>query len=712
MQFVVPKERPEVYKTECMYCAKSIETKLLDTLYVCLREGHCFCDECVFKHKQVSGDDLYLVIHQIPNTEPEDPIWGRTTQPDLEFWLVQTSNFEKKIEIEGLEENLKEYVKYFISCTAKEKKVEIASTRTKTYAKELTQKPRAIPIDLKNLKCEFEGCDVTDNLWLNLCDGSVLCGREQALVKGHSHALKHYDESKMPLVVKLGTIDSDGNADIYDYENDTDVTDPLLGKHLAFYGIDMSKLVKTQLSLDEIAKEAMLKMERETIEEAGVEHIPCEGPYMTGIRNNGNTCYAAAATQLLFAIPEVVDYLVSHYDTFLKENWRNVDKSCTFQLMRLAKGFVDGKCSQKFAEKGDGQIGLSITGLKRAVGFQQKMYLTNEQQDAEEFLGYLLGIVESEGLRIIDDNTKIMMCNEIKAVKSTYQKEAERTLGIMLDVPFKVLMERKHIDLNIEDMIKNYAAPSPIDNYRVDGQIVNAIRRCRVQKFPKYILIKLQRDIPISFEDMRKVDADVHGMEMLDLGILKSTGEKPQEDTKVVVNKESLGMLVSMGFDQKSSEICLKVSNNNIEVAIGILTSGEKIPEDPDTVVQHNEDNQYEELVKELVEMGFSASVSIKALQITHGNIEEAIIMAANGEVPEGEEEKPQKMEEVEVDPRSGKYECIAFVSHIGANANCGHYVCHSKQLDKWIMFNDNKVCFSQKPPFTRGFVYLYRTLD
>ena len=58
-------------------------------------------------------------------------------------------------------------------------------------------------------KCEV--CSLDSNLWLNLTDGRVLCGRKFFDgTGGNNHALEHYDKTRYPLAVKLGTITKDG----------------------------------------------------------------------------------------------------------------------------------------------------------------------------------------------------------------------------------------------------------------------------------------------------------------------------------------------------------------------------------------------------------------------------------------------------------------------------------------------------------------------
>ncbi|CAF4374311.1 unnamed protein product, partial [Rotaria sordida] len=51
-------------------------------------------------------------------------------------------------------------------------------------------------------KCEQ--CDLTENLWLNLTDGAILCGRKFFDgTGGNNHAAEHYYKKKYPLAVKL-----------------------------------------------------------------------------------------------------------------------------------------------------------------------------------------------------------------------------------------------------------------------------------------------------------------------------------------------------------------------------------------------------------------------------------------------------------------------------------------------------------------------------
>eukprot|EP00168_Porphyra_purpurea_P017970 TRINITY_DN6474_c0_g1_i1.p1 TRINITY_DN6474_c0_g1~~TRINITY_DN6474_c0_g1_i1.p1 ORF type:complete len:156 (-),score=59.41 TRINITY_DN6474_c0_g1_i1:178-591(-) len=57
----------------------------------------------------------------------------------------------------------------------------------------------------------------------------------------------------------------------------------------------------------------------------------------------------------------------------------------------------------------------------------------------------------------------------------------------------------------------------------------------------------------------------------------------------------------------------------------------------------------------------------------------------------------------------AGRYELVGFASHMGASTASGHYVAHIRKAGKWVIFNDEKVAISEKPPREFGYLYLYR---
>jgi ubiquitin carboxyl-terminal hydrolase 5/13 len=63
-------------------------------------------------------------------------------------------------------------------------------------------------------------------------------------------------------------------------------------------------------------------------------------------------------------------------------------------------------------------------------------------------------------------------------------------------------------------------------------------------------------------------------------------------------------------------------------------------------------------------------------------------------------------------DDGEGQYSLIGMISHIGKSTGSGHYVAHVKRNGKWIIFNDEKVALSSKPPFEHAYLYLLQRND
>lgn len=57
-------------------------------------------------------------------------------------------------------------------------------------------------------------CELKENLWLCLTCGSLGCGRKQygGVPGGNGHGLNHFEETRHPVSVKLGTITPEGGA--------------------------------------------------------------------------------------------------------------------------------------------------------------------------------------------------------------------------------------------------------------------------------------------------------------------------------------------------------------------------------------------------------------------------------------------------------------------------------------------------------------------
>jgi len=43
---------------------------------------------------------------------------------------------------------------------------------------------------------------------------------------------------------------------------------------------------------------------------------------------------------------------------------------------------------------------------------------------------------------------------------------------------------------------------------------------------------------------------------------------------------------------------------------------------------------------------------------------------------------------------------------------HAGHYVCHIKQENQWIYYNDAKVAITEDPPTPKGYMYFLRKIE
>ena len=137
-------------------------------------------------------------------------------------------------------------------------------------------------------KCN--SCELSSNLWLCLTCGNLGCGRKNYDGSGgNNHAVTHYESAEHPMVVKMGTITTEGNASIHCYACDEEILDPNLTTHLRTFGLQVEGMVKTEKTIGELELAMNLALTLSKSYEAGKQMTMLYGPNFTGINNLGNT---------------------------------------------------------------------------------------------------------------------------------------------------------------------------------------------------------------------------------------------------------------------------------------------------------------------------------------------------------------------------------------------------------------------------------------
>jgi ubiquitin carboxyl-terminal hydrolase 5/13 len=265
------------------------------------------------------------------------------------------------------------------------------------FANDLLQLDNGKKIPPTGWQCER--CDLTTNLWLNLTDGSILCGRKFFDGSGgNNHAVEYYAQSGYPLAVKLGTITAEGKGDVYSYKEDDMVEDPHLVKHLAHFGINVGQMEKTEKSMIELELDLNQRIgEWGVMCESASNLQPIAGPGYTGMRNLGNSCYLNSVMQVVFMIPDFVRRFVDGSRNIFETYPADPTNDFNVQMAKLGSGLMSGKYSsitESSLDDIDSTAGISPAMFKNLIGKGHPDFSTKMQQDAQEFFLHLINILE------------------------------------------------------------------------------------------------------------------------------------------------------------------------------------------------------------------------------------------------------------------------------------------------------------------------------
>lgn len=317
-----------------------------------------------------------------------------------------------------------------------------------------------LDIDLSNMKCY--GCDLKTNLWLCLVCGTVGCGRQHFDGSGgNGHAKAHYEQTKHPLMIKIGTIGGNENVSSYCYLCDNDVRVPNLMKHLTdVFGDQVHMLRKTEKTINEMSLEINLNFELSKAFEEKEKLVPLDQlpdrNFFWGIANIGNSCYINSVVQALTGYPEVIAH-------FLESTQSGQPSTLVQEVRKLFEGI------RRRSQATSSQMEIPSSGrttykayhyMPRPYKFREVVadghseFKTTRQQDAAEYFTHLLNRLSSGGLAAppTKDFFRIPIANKLvcSTCSSFYVRESESFM-LRIEIPHfqvqKILSGEKTVNL-------------------------------------------------------------------------------------------------------------------------------------------------------------------------------------------------------------------------------------------------------------------------
>ncbi|KAL1233851.1 Ubiquitin carboxyl-terminal hydrolase [Trichinella pseudospiralis] len=770
--YVAPERGSPIYKDECVFCFDSPEFE--HGLYICLICHVGVCRNHVLMHVTRTDHVGYLNLIREKKLLIDDDAAPPKQITKLAIG-VESGFLEKRYEVRErwavsvypqlelvplLESTLGPGLLYcckaIMEAESAYRLLEVqsqAGTWDGTMLKDtihtnLLQLDNPPKIPPSGWRCQAEGCDKTDNLWLNLTDGMIFCGRKLwDGGGGNNHSMDHYCKTGYPLSVKLGTISSNG-ADVFSYDEDDLVNDPQLEKHLKHFGIDLAAMEKTEKSMIELELDFNQKWEFHEIQEEGNKLTPVYGPGYTGMVNMGNSCYLNSVIQALVMIPDIVRVYWDGADRIFRNCSLVPCDDFNVQFAKVVSGLLSGRYSRADLEE---RRGIRPAAFRLLINRGNAEFASNRQQDVEEFMRYLFELLEQNkrGIGCVDvvSAWRFSLQEKLTCLESgnvSYKQRPE----VILSLPVPLLgLEQQQIDdrssplvndenrppsvvvvpveptqlsmmngagdvgndavaaatgvntttttrlesgvigpklrptVSLMDCLKALVEPELLDNTKspFTGRISSMEKQLHFNTFPDWLWIQMKKFTFAPDWRPLKLDVSIAVPDLLDMNEFRGSGphvgkltmeytKDSDDEQQPSANPELMSQLMDMGFAEADVRTALIETANNLEIAVQWLLSG-----------------------------GVDGQGGQGAGGLNNSS-------RSSNDVPPSSE--------VQFRDGDGLYRLRGFISHIGSSAHTGHYVCHLLKGEQWIIYNDEKVALSEKPPKDLGYVFLYERIS
>ncbi|CAN6694463.1 unnamed protein product [Malus baccata var. baccata] len=790
----IPEPTNRIYKQEC--CISFDTPRSEGGLFVDMNTFLAFGKDCVGWNYEKTGNPVYLHIKQTKVLVPEDRPLKKPTlmaigvdggfdnnEPEYEEThniVLLPDYVTLPFPSVELPEKVRLAVNAILLAEGAERKEQLAAwtaekKQVSAYATNLQQIDNGIIIPSSGWKCCK--CDKRENLWLNLTDGMILCGRKNwDGTGGNNHAIEHYKETGYPLAVKLGTITADlEGADVFSYPEDDSILDPLLAQHLAFFGIDFSSLLKTEMTTAERELDQNTNFDWNRIQESGQEVELIFGPGYTGLVNLGNSCYMAATMQVVFSTHSFYSGYFKNQSLKMAFEKAPADPTVdlNMQLTKLAHGLLSGKYSVPVTEEKDHtnaiapatklkQEGIPPRMFKAVIAASHPEFSSMRQQDALEFFLHFLDQVERvhSGRPEVDPARSFKFGIEDRIMCSSGKVAYNRRLDyiLSLNIPLHAATNKEELEafkklkaekiaegkevsndeivrprVPLEACLASFSSPEEIQDFYSTGlkAKTTAVKSAGLTSFPDYLVLHMRKFVMEVGWVPKKLDVYIDVPDIIDISHMRSKGLQPgeellpeggeeEEPNEPVADESIVFQLVSMGFNQlHCQKAAINTSNTGVEEAMNWLLSHMGDADIDAPISQGGQCAVDQSKVDMLISFGFQEDTARKALKASGGDIEKATDWIFNN--PDASASSDMDATTSDTAPTAidaglpdgaGRYRLIGIVSHIGTSTQCGHYVAHILKDGRWVIFNDDKIGASVNPPKDMGYLYFFERLS
>jgi ubiquitin carboxyl-terminal hydrolase 5/13 len=127
------------------------------------------------------------------------------------------------------------------------------------------------------------------------------------------------------------------------------------------------------------------------------------------------------------------------------------------------------------------------------------------------------------------------------------------------------------------------------------------------------------------------------------------------------------------------------------------------------------------EQIGQLTSMGFGEGQARRALRECGGNVERGVDWLFSHPDVQGDDDEAAAAPAAPAAPAASKlaqeprgpkrYQLAAFILHKGNQIQSGHYVAYiwSAQHKHWIVYDDERLSISLKPPVEQAYLYVFR---